>query len=152
MDALNDLYREVILDHYQQPRGKGTLADATVVVDGKNPLCGDELTLYLGIQDDRIQHVSWQGHGCSICMASSSMLAAQLEGKALTAARELLQAFIGLMHGTPVPAHIEIGDLEVLEGIKQFPVRIKCALLPWTTFQEGMKEYEHGHHHISFSY
>lgn len=151
MEPLNDLYREVILDHYQQPRGKGVLEAASVVADGKNPLCGDELTMYLAIDGDTIRRVSWQGHGCSICMASASMLAEQLDGITLANAHTLLRAFVGLMHGTPVPADIEIGDLEVLEGVKKFPVRIKCALLPWTTFQEGMREYEHGNRHATVS-
>lgn len=151
MEPLNDLYREVILDHYQQPRGRGVLEAASVVAEGKNPLCGDELTMYLAIDGDAIRRVAWQGHGCSICMASASMLAEQLEGITLANAHTLLRAFVGLMHGTPVPADVEIGDLEVLEGVKKFPVRVKCALLPWTTFQEGMKEYEHGNQHATVS-
>ncbi len=140
MDALNELYREVILDHYQHPRGKTVLDAASVVTEGKNPLCGDELTLYLGIEQDIVKQVGWQGHGCSICMASTSMLAEQLAGKSLSEAQHLLETVVGMMHGRPALLDIDLGDIEVLEGVKKFPVRIKCALLPWTTLQESLKQ------------
>lgn len=134
---MQELYKETILDHYQNPRSKGPLACATHHADGKNPLCGDEVTLQLTIQDGVVEHVGWDGHGCSICMASASMLAEQLPGKKLADVEQIAAAFTDLLHGTP--RSVELGDLEALEGVKQFPVRIKCALLPWTTLREALK-------------
>lgn len=144
MDGLNELYREVILDHYQNPRRQGTLAAPTIIAEGKNPLCGDELTLHLGVEDGKISAVAWSGHGCSISMASASMLAEQLIGKPMSAVMALQQAVLQFLRGEPVPPGTDLGDLEVLEGVRKFPVRIKCALLPWTTLQEGCKHYD-GH-------
>ena len=140
IEQLNELYREVILDHYQSPRGKGNLPAPTHCGEGKNPLCGDEITLQLMIAGDVVSQVMWNGHGCSICMASASMLAEQLTGKPLTDVHQIAQSFIDLMHGATPPATIDMGDLPVLEGVKQFPVRIKCALLPWTTLGEALKK------------
>lgn len=153
---LNELYREVILDHYQSPRGKVASESATTVVDGKNPLCGDEVTLYLTCKDGIVKRVTWQGEGCSICMASTSMLCEALENISCEHANAKIQQMIALMHGTDLPDDHELGDIEVLAGVQQFPVRIKCALLPWTTLQEGMKQQEQANdgskQHASFSY
>jgi nitrogen fixation protein NifU and related proteins len=151
---LDDLYREVILDHYQYPRRKGTLDNPSVVMDGKNPLCGDELTLYLGLDGDTVADVAWEGQGCSICMASASMLAEQIKGKTRSQATAMIEAFVGMMHGKPLPQGLDLGDVDVLEGVQKFPVRVKCALLPWTTLQEGLKRKEltNDNERISFSY
>jgi nitrogen fixation protein NifU and related proteins len=152
MNGMDELYREVILDHYKSPRGRGTCAEATVTAEGKNPLCGDELTLFLTLDGTGIAAVQWEGIGCSLCMASSSMLAEQLPGKSFADAAALLQSVIGLMHNKQ-PAVDDLGDLEVLEGVKRFPVRIKCVLLPWTTLQEGLRRYAEGEErHVEFSY
>lgn len=140
MLGMEELYREVILDHYQSPRGKGLLAEASVTAEGKNPLCGDEVTLFLHVDDGRVANVSWDGHGCSICMASASMLAECVRGQALATVRTMLQSVVRMMSGTPLPDAPEFGDLAVLSGVCKFPVRIKCALLPWTTLQEGLKQ------------
>ncbi len=141
MNDLNELYREVILDHYQYPRHKGTCTAPCVISEGKNPLCGDELTLYLTLDGETISDVTWNGHGCSICMASASMLAESVHGISIAAAKEKLQAVVDMMHGKGIPAELDLGDLPVLEGVKQFPVRIKCALLAWTTLQEGLNQH-----------
>lgn len=151
--TMNELYREVILDHFQNPRHQGVLDEATLTVDGKNPLCGDEIILHLLMDGDGVREVCWSGHGCSICMASSSMLTEAVRGRSLAYAQDMIQAIIQMMHGKGISATVEMGDLEVLEGVSKFPVRIKCALLPWTTLQEGIRSYQRGdHEHASFSY
>jgi nitrogen fixation protein NifU and related proteins len=154
MNDMDELYREVILDHYKDPRCKGSLEKASVIAEGKNPLCGDELTLYLGIDDkDCVAEVAWDGHGCSICMASASMLAEQIEGGSIEEAQTKIEAVIQMMHGHPIPESLDVGDIPVLEGVKKFPVRIKCALLPWTTLQEGIKNHDRNNQQrITFSY
>src|SRR3990167_45278 len=113
MDGLNELYREVILDHYQNPRHQGTLTTPTITAEGKNPLCGDELTLQLGIEDGKITAVAWSGHGCSISMASASMLAEQLLGKPMSAVVTLQQAVMQFLRGAQIPSGTDLGDLEV---------------------------------------
>lgn len=152
MDDLQELYREVILDHFQNPRRHGSLAQADVVAEGKNPLCGDELTLHLKLDGARIADVQWEGRGCSISQASSSMLAEVLTGKTLAEAEAMVDAVKQMMHSGALPAHLDFGDVEVLAGVRKFPVRIKCALLAWTTLAEGIKERNgHGKHsHFTF--
>ena len=137
---LDEIYRDVVLDHYRQPRGRKPLDDPDHQAEGQNPLCGDELTLALKFQGDRIESVSVQAHGCSISVASGSMLAELLPGKTRREALTILAAFKSLMHGEPLPAGLDIGDLDALEGVKKFPVRVKCALLAWTTLAEALGE------------
>ena len=135
---LDDLYRDVILDHYRSPRGAAPLAHPTVTQDGYNPLCGDEVKLELLVENGRIADVSVQGRGCSISVASGSLLAEQLKGKTVAEARQVLEAFRALLHGDGAPDEDALGDLMALEGVKSFPVRIKCALLPWTTLEQAL--------------
>ena len=138
---LDDLYREVILDHYRDPRGRKRVEGATVQAEGFNPVCGDECTVALRVEGDRVGAIQVGGRGCSISVASGSILAELLPGKTLADAERLVQAFRAMMHGRETPADLDLGDLEVLAGIKDFPVRVKCALLAWTTLESGL----HGH-------
>jgi nitrogen fixation protein NifU and related proteins len=135
---LDELYRDVILDHYRAPRGATPLAHPDVTEEGYNPLCGDEVKLELSIEGDRIAGVSIRGHGCSISVASGSLLAEQLCGRPVAEARKIVAAFKAMLHGDGEPDEELLGDLAVLAGVKSFPVRIKCALLPWTTLEQAL--------------
>jgi nitrogen fixation NifU-like protein len=139
---LDDLYREVILDHYRTPRGAAPLPDPDVREEGFNPLCGDELTLELDVEGGVIRDLSVRSRGCSISVASGSLLAEALRGRTLAEARQLLAGFKAMMQGLPPADGVEMGDLEVLEGVKNFPVRIKCALLAWTTLEQALSRME----------
>lgn len=130
---LDELYREVILDHHRHPRGRRPLAHADLEASGLNPSCGDEVTLQLELDGDRIADVAVLGRGCAVSTASGSMLAEIVRGRTLDEAREIAERFKDLMHGAEVPDEVDLGDLEALTGVRKFPVRIKCALLPWVT-------------------
>lgn len=142
MQGLEDLYREVILDHYRQPHGAEPLDNASVEVEGFNPLCGDELVMKLRIDNDVISGVEIHPKGCSISVASASMLAQLLPGSTLRQARELEETFKAVMRGSDWPDGSDPGDLEALEGVKNFPVRIKCALLAWMTLERALAEHD----------
>lgn len=142
MQGLDDLYREVILDHYRTPRGDDAIAEPDVSVEGFNPLCGDELKMELGIDPDgRITALHIEPNGCSISVASASMLAEQLAGKTVAEAIALKKVFKEVMRGADWPEG-DFGDLEALEGVKNFPVRIKCALLAWMTLEQALAQYD----------
>ena len=138
---LDDLYREVIMDHYRFPRHRHPVEAPDITAEGYNPLCGDEISLQLKLKGGRIEKVGVQIRGCSISQASGSMMAEQLVGKTPAEAEALISAFQRMMRGEGIEGGgEELGeDIEALEGVKKFPVRIKCALLPWTTLGEGMK-------------
>ncbi|MGD8818336.1 MAG: SUF system NifU family Fe-S cluster assembly protein [Acidobacteriota bacterium] len=138
--GLDELYREVILDHYRNPHGAAAVEHPTVEVEGHNPLCGDELHLHLDVADGKIRAVHIDARGCSISVASASMLAQQLEGASLTDAVELKRTFQSVMKGADWPEGFDPGDLEALEGVKNFPVRIKCALLAWMTLEQALAD------------
>ncbi len=138
--ALDDLYREVILDHYQHPRNRGRLDPSDVAAEGANPLCGDELALFVRMRDGRVEDVRFEGHGCSISQASASMMTEAIKGKTLEDVRALVAQFKGMMHGQE-PAE-ELGDLVALQGVRKFPVRIKCATLSWVTLEQGLADHE----------
>ncbi len=145
--ALDDLYREVILDHYTRPRNKGTLDDADIKVEGANPLCGDELSISVKLTGGKISDVRFVGRGCSISQASASMMTEQLKGKTLPEARGLVGQFKAMMHGQEVPEE-DLGDLMALQGVRKFPVRIKCATLAWVALDQGVEEFEGSHHKV----
>ncbi|HVB10251.1 MAG TPA: SUF system NifU family Fe-S cluster assembly protein [Bacillota bacterium] len=134
--ALEDLYREVIMDHYRSPHHKGRVEGATGDVEMLNPTCGDEIRVSFRVEDGRIADVAFQGRGCSISMASASMMTDAVIGKTVEEARTLIAAFSELMQGGA--AGPELGDLVSLQGVARFPVRIKCATLPWTTLEKGL--------------
>jgi nitrogen fixation NifU-like protein len=141
MSGLDDLYREVILDHYRNPHGGEAVENPTIEVDGHNPLCGDELKMQIEIEDGRIKRLHIDPQGCSISVASASMLAQRVEGMTMEEALELKAAFQGVLKGGEWPEGMEFGDLEALEGVQQFPVRIKCALLAWMTLEQALAQY-----------
>ena len=141
---LDGLYREIILDHYRNPRNPEPLQDAQITGEGFNPFCGDQVTLGIKLNSNgKIEATSLQGRGCSISLASASMLTEVLKGKTLKEAEATNEAFRRLMHGEPLQeADLEaLGELEALKGVRKFPIRIKCALLAWTTMEEGLEEF-----------
>ena len=159
MAGLEDLYREIILDHYRAPRNRGELpVPPAHKVEGFNPLCGDEVVLYLDIADDVVTDVRTAGQGCSISQASTSMMSAAVKGKPVDEARRTIRAFKSLMsiHESQLEgsatddgadraedataSEIRLGDLGALQGVVKFPVRIKCATLAWNTLEQGLDE------------
>lgn len=137
---LEDLYQTVILDHSRKPRNFGEMPDATVTVDGDNPTCGDEVHLHLRIGDDgKLEKVSFTGSGCSICMASASMMTQKVKEKSRAEAESLLLDFQGMITGdVPGPAPKSLGDLRLLAGVKKFPQRVKCATLAWHALKQAL--------------
>ncbi len=135
MDAL---YREVVLDHHRHPRGAEPIDDFDVQAAGKNPSCGDEVTLQMKFDGDRIAAVGVLSQGCAISTSSGSMMAELVEGLTVAEAGEVADRFRKVMHGDSFPVDLDLGDLEALEGVKKFPVRIKCALLPWVTLLDAI--------------
>ncbi len=156
MAGLEDLYREIILDHYRSPRNRGVLDTPPAhKVEGYNPLCGDEIVLYLQVEDGVVSDVKIGGQGCSISQSSASMMSAAIKGKSVAEVRALVRAFKGLMSihenrlggdsddaamdEAPVE-DVKLGDLEALQGVVKFPVRIKCATLSWNTLTQALDE------------
>ena len=155
MPGLEDLYREIILDHYRSPRNRGELPTPPATKsEGFNPLCGDEVVLYLVVEDGTVVDVKIGGQGCSISQASTSMMSSAVKGKSVEEARRLISAFKALMsiHESKLEGEsdgadlqdelddVALGDLEALQGVVKFPVRIKCATLAWNTLQQGLDE------------
>ena len=144
--GLDDLYREVILDHHRSPRCCEPLASPDSVAAGKNPSCGDEVTLQLSLQGDRIDAVSVCTSGCAIATASGSILGELVTGRSLAEAGRLAEAFRLTMHDeeAELADDLDPGDLEVLSGVRKFPVRVKCALLPWVTLLDAVNARQEG--------
>ena len=136
--SLDDLYREIILDHYAHPRNRGRLDPADISVEGANPLCGDELSLHARVRDGVIEEVSFEGRGCSISQASASMMTEEMKGKTLAEVHTLVEQFKAMMHGQT--STLEGTDLAALQGVRKFPVRVKCATLAWHTLEEALEE------------
>jgi nitrogen fixation NifU-like protein len=136
MSLLDNLYKEIILDHYKRPRNRGALDPHTVRQEGVNPSCGDELELYLLIEEDRVKEARFIGEGCAISQASASMMTQALKGLSLAEARELAGDFKDMIHGQP-PSE-RLGDLKLLQGISKLHARVKCATLPWVTLDEAL--------------
>ncbi len=139
---LRDLYQETILDHQKHPRGKGNLPDATHSATGFNPLCGDKVTIQLRINDGKIDEIRFDGEGCAICMSSASMMTASLQGTPVSDAEDLFQRIQKFLTANDESAAMEdidsLGDLAALGGVRRLPVRIKCANLPWHTFNSAV--------------
>lgn len=136
--SLDDLYREVILDHYSHPRNRGVADPADVTREGANPLCGDELRVSLRVREGIVEDVRFEGKGCSISQASASMMTEVVKGKRVEEVVGLIAAFKAVMHGEP--ASEDLGDLEALQGVRKFPVRVKCATLGWVTLEGALEE------------
>lgn len=139
MSSLDELYKEVILDHYRSPRNRGKLSDADVHLHRDNPLCGDEIDLYLEIEDGRVSNVAFEGKGCSISQASISMMTEKLKGISVDEAEKLANLFKEMMQGQQPERPDDLGDLIALQGVQKYAVRIKCALLGWTTLLDGLR-------------
>ena len=138
---LNSLYQQLILEHYRNPRNKAELEKKTVEIHMANPVCGDEIRLQLRIEDDAIVEAKFVGQGCSISQAAVSMMTTLLEGRSLNDADALARRFTELMHGDETAAKDRtLGDLRALQGVRKFPVRIKCALLGFDALQEALKK------------
>ncbi|HYZ10711.1 MAG TPA: SUF system NifU family Fe-S cluster assembly protein [Actinomycetota bacterium] len=136
--SLDDLYKEVILDHYKSPRNKRPLPGASVSKHKNNPLCGDEITVHARLDDDRVAEVTFEGQGCSISQASASMLTEATQGKTVDEAEALAREFRGMMEGAVDPDEDAFGDLVALKGVVKYPVRIKCAVLGWDVLQDAL--------------
>ena len=142
VEQLDELYREVILDHFKNSSHRGTLPKAQIHATGNNPLCGDELTFALKLDQGRITQAKFDAKGCAISQAAASMLSQQLEGKTFDEVRQVIEAMKGLMQGQEPDAALDLGDLEALSGVRKFPVRVKCAALSWNVVEQGLKEYQ----------
>ncbi len=154
MPGLEDLYREIILDHYRTPRNRGELpTPPAVVAQGHNPLCGDEITVYLQVDGDVVSDIKVDGQGCSISQSSASMMSQAIKGHSVDEVRGLVRRFKGMMSIEDVAdgdgdgdeqasgtGDLALGDLEALQGVVKFPVRIKCATLAWNTLLEALDQ------------
>ncbi|MCU4184257.1 SUF system NifU family Fe-S cluster assembly protein [Acidiferrimicrobium sp. IK] len=149
MPGLEDLYREIILDHYRNPRNRGELPVPPAHAEtGFNPLCGDEITVYVQVDGDTVTDLRLTGQGCSISQSSASMMSTAVKGRSLEEARAVIRTFKAMMSvhearldgddGGPVEPEVALGDLEALQGVVKFPVRIKCATLSWNTLTQAL--------------
>jgi nitrogen fixation NifU-like protein len=142
MAGLEDLYREIILDHYRTPRNRGELEPPAVRADGHNPLCGDEIQIYVEVTDGVVNDVKFSGSGCSISQSSASMMTTAVKGKTIDEVRAIVRKFKHMMtiddDEAAVDDTVKLGDLEALQGVVKFPVRIKCATLGWNTLLDAL--------------
>jgi nitrogen fixation protein NifU and related proteins len=137
---LDQLYRSVIMDHYKNPRNKGSLDENSVTIDMNNPTCGDRIHLTLNLEDGVVQDAKFDGEGCSISMSSASMMTQIVKGKKLDEALELAGIFSKMMLGEEFDDEkYDLGDVEALQGVAKFPARIKCATLAWKAMEKGVK-------------
>ena len=140
MGNLDELYKEVILDHYRSPRNKGRLDPHDVSLERNNPLCGDEIELFVRYDGDTIEGIAFEGKGCSISQASASMMTEKVQGLSVKDATSLAESIKSMMAGESEGDQKELGDLVSLKGVVKYPVRIKCALLGWNTLEEALQE------------
>ena len=138
--ALDELYQEIILDHYKQPRNQGDLENPDFVLEGRNPLCGDEIFISVKISDGHVDRVAFKGSGCAISQASASIMTEMIKGKSIEEARELINIFSQMVRGEGKPENLdELIEIAAFQGVSEFPTRVKCALLAWRTLEEGIK-------------
>ncbi len=137
--ALDDIYKEVILDHYKSPRNKRELPGAELRCSANNPLCGDEITVYAHVDDGTVAQVTFEGAGCSISQSSASMMTEAVSGSSVDDAKRLAGDFRGMMAGDVEPDEQEFGDLVALKGVVKYPIRIKCAVLAWDVLQDALE-------------
>jgi nitrogen fixation NifU-like protein len=141
---LDELYRELILDHYRNPRNARRLAEADVVAEGYNPVCGDEVEMELDFDGDTLSDIGLRARGCSISRASGSMMSELVRGRSTAEIRHLSDEFKQMMTDPEGEVPEELGDLEALQGVAKFAVRVKCATLPWHTLEDGIEQHEKG--------
>jgi len=139
---LDQLYRQVIMDHYKNPRNKGSLEDGSFTIDMNNPTCGDRIHLTLKVEDGIVQDAKFDGEGCSISMASASRMTQAVKGKEIDEALKLSKIFSDMMQGNDYDDDVDLGDIEALQGVAKFPARIKCATLAWKAMEKGVREEE----------
>lgn len=139
---LDQLYRQVIMDHYKNPRNKGQIEEGTLTIDMNNPTCGDRIRLTMNVEDGKVSEAKFDGEGCSISMASASMMTQAIKGKEVDTALKLSNVFSEMMLGNDYPEDLDLGDIEALQGVSQFPARIKCATLAWKAMEKGLSEQE----------
>ena len=141
MADLKDLYQEILLDHYRRPRNRHKLEQSNRQADGINPLCGDKLSVYLQVENGTIRKISFDGTGCAISIASASMMTESLQGKTEEEARTILARFLQLLTaGSATPSGTDtLGDLSTFSGVREYPVRVKCATLAWHTFRAALE-------------
>ncbi|MEX3747264.1 MULTISPECIES: Fe-S cluster assembly sulfur transfer protein SufU [Lysinibacillus] len=136
---LDQLYRSVIMDHYKNPRNKGSIEEDAVTIDMNNPTCGDRIHLTLKVTDGIVEDAKFDGEGCSISMSSASMMTQLIKGKKVEEALELADIFSKMMMGEDYSEKYDLEDVEALQGVSQFPARIKCATLAWKAMEKGVK-------------
>ncbi|KGP91651.1 nitrogen fixation protein NifU [Pontibacillus chungwhensis BH030062] len=141
---LDQLYRQVIMDHYKNPRNKGALEGDHLTVDMNNPTCGDRIQLQLQVEDGIVQDAKFDGEGCSISMSSASMMTQAIKGKSVEEAVKMSHVFSDIMQGKEISEEMEeeLGDIQALQGVSKFPARIKCATLSWKAMEKGVDEKE----------
>lgn len=143
MSDLRELYQEVILDHNRSPRNFGSLDDPTLQADGHNPLCGDKLTIALNVVDGVVTDIRFEGSGCAISKASASLMTEGVKGRTIDEAKALFERFRQLVTDRNAPPHAQLGKLAVFAGVRDYPARVKCAILAWHTLiaaVEGSQE------------
>lgn len=138
---LDDLYQEIILEHYKQPKNQGVIEEADIQVEGRNPFCGDEIKLTLKIDDGVVKDVKFSGSGCAISQASASLMTEHIKGKKLNEVKELFQEFAHMVRGEEHEHHHidEMDELSAFQGVSAYPTRVKCALLAWNALKEGIE-------------
>ena len=139
---LDELYREIIIDHYRSPRHKGHLTAPSASHEGLNPLCGDEVTVEVVVDGGTLAEIAYSGSGCSISQSAASMMTEAVAGKSVAETRRLIGDFTAMMRGEESVDAEALGDLEAMSGVRKFPVRIKCATLAWHTLAEALKQAE----------
>jgi nitrogen fixation protein NifU and related proteins len=143
-NPVDELYGQIVLDHYHKPRNRGSLKEPSVSAEVANVFCGDEVKLELAIQGDRVTDVRFLGQGCSISQASASMLTEAAMGLSLEEVEALVETFKGMMNGSDQVDAKSLGDLEALQGVRRFPARVKCATLAWNALQQALERYRKG--------
>lgn len=141
-DPLKDMYRDIIMEHYRYPRGHKEIIDPDLINGGQNPACGDEIEVKVKMDGDKVGDVSVDCVGCAISVASGSMLAEVVEGKTIEEIKKISAVVKALLKGEEITEDMELGDLEALKGVRNFPVRVKCALLSWTTLVDAIEAKE----------
>ncbi|GAA0499976.1 iron-sulfur cluster assembly scaffold protein SufU [Salinibacillus aidingensis] len=139
---LDTLYRQVIMDHYKNPRNRGTLeGEDHLSIDMNNPTCGDRIHLQLQVEDGKVTDAKFEGEGCSISMSSASMMTQAIKGKSVDEALTLSNLFSDMIQGKEIDTNgLDIGDIQALEGVSKFPARVKCATLAWKAMEQGVGE------------
>jgi nitrogen fixation NifU-like protein len=135
---LDQLYRQVIMDHYKNPRNRGVLSEDTVTINMNNPTCGDRIQLSLKVEDGKVADAKFEGEGCSISLSSASMMTQAIKGQTIEDALKLSAIFSDMMQGKDYDDSLDLGDIEALQGVSKFPARIKCATLAWKAMEKGV--------------